>query len=139
MYSCPDFSLVDPPFVLTCLALANERKAYCWVEVLSDVWQSIFPECTDDYCGYNGLCYELQDGDGLVCMCDSGYTGHNCTEIVDLCLSSPCHNSSNCVTSDAEFNCSCEDSLQDGGFCHHKGLFLSYRKRLILETKSLSG
>ena len=74
--------------------------------------------CKVDTCSSSGTCTDMQDS-ATVCDCDSGFTGDDCSEALDFCLSSPCAGNSSCVSTTSGFNCLCpgNDNLS-GGLCH---------------------
>ncbi|XP_059176661.1 uncharacterized protein LOC131956252, partial [Physella acuta] len=42
------------------------------------------------------------------CVCRSGYTGANCSQVVDIgCASAPCHNGGSCTSSNGSYTCHC--------------------------------
>ena len=43
----------------------------------------------------------------LQCKCRPGYTGRNCGEEINECLSSPCENGGKCIDVVAGYNCQC--------------------------------
>ena len=42
------------------------------------------------------------------CVCTNGWTGKNCEESVNECLSDPCQNFGNCVDSFNGYTCNCQ-------------------------------
>ena len=46
---------------------------------------------------------------GFQCLCAPGYTGGNCTDVIDNCASAPCENSGACtnIIGDGTYTCTC--------------------------------
>lgn len=53
------------------------------------------------------------------CECPEGYEGTTCTEKIDYCTNSPCHNDGQCVSLDKTFKCNCGKSYS-GQLCEVK-------------------
>ena len=66
------------------------------------------PRCKVHTCSSNGSCRELQDG-STVCECEVGYSGDDCSEVLDFCLSAPCAQNSSCMSTTSGFDCICTD------------------------------
>ena len=44
------------------------------------------------------------------CTCTPGWTGHTCSEDIDLCASQPCLNGGTCMDMGNDYSCSCAPS-----------------------------
>ncbi|NXH11671.1 CUBN protein, partial [Bucco capensis] len=53
----------------------------------------------------NGHCLVVVSG--YFCLCSPGWTGSNCTENIDECLSQPCHNGGTCTDAVNSYSCEC--------------------------------
>jgi len=42
-------------------------------------------ECVEDAPCAHGRCIDTNDGDGYICLCDTGYTGQNCDQDINEC------------------------------------------------------
>lgn len=66
--------------------------------------------CYNNPCRNNASCYDIQDGFNSYdynCSCQPGYTGKNCTDIIDYCKSNPCQNNNPCNSSFNAYTCQC--------------------------------
>ena len=43
----------------------------------------------------------------LLCICDAGFTGDDCSQNIDDCSPDPCGNGGSCTDGDNTFTCSC--------------------------------
>uniref|UniRef100_A0A8C6W9S3 Cubilin n=1 Tax=Nannospalax galili TaxID=1026970 RepID=A0A8C6W9S3_NANGA len=69
--------------------------------------------CSSDPC-VNGQCTDTVSG--YFCKCEPGWSGTNCTENINECLSSPCLNGGTCVDGISGFTCDCTGSWT-GYYC----------------------
>ncbi|XP_054027363.1 cubilin [Dryobates pubescens] len=53
----------------------------------------------------NGQCLAVISG--YFCLCQAGWTGSNCTENIDECISSPCQNGGTCADGVNGYSCEC--------------------------------
>lgn len=44
---------------------------------------------------------------GYFCLCNAGWTGPNCTENIDECISNPCQNGGSCTDGVNSYSCEC--------------------------------
>ncbi|KAJ6666703.1 hypothetical protein lerEdw1_020427 [Lerista edwardsae] len=56
----------------------------------------------------HGQC--LATPSGYNCLCDPGWTGSNCTENIDECVSNPCQHGGTCVDGVNGYNCECTNT-----------------------------
>lgn len=66
--------------------------------------------CFSKPCKNSAVCQNREssaDGSTHLCICEPGYEGRDCSEIKDLCLSSPCLNGGSCVPEVNNFTCHC--------------------------------
>lgn len=66
--------------------------------------------CFSKPCKNNAVCQNREssaDGNTHVCICEPGYEGRDCSEIKDLCVSSPCLNGGRCIPKVNNFTCQC--------------------------------
>ncbi|KAK2531299.1 Cubn [Columba livia] len=56
----------------------------------------------------NGQC--LATISGYFCLCNAGWTGPNCTDNIDECISNPCQNGGSCVDGVNGYSCECTSS-----------------------------
>ncbi|XP_069142256.1 LOW QUALITY PROTEIN: neurogenic locus notch homolog protein 2-like [Argopecten irradians] len=56
-------------------------------------------------CDHDGTCQNVNGS--YTCSCVPAWTGQNCTEDVDECLSNPCKNTGTCMNSPGSYSCSC--------------------------------
>uniref|UniRef100_A0A8C8BEW9 Cubilin n=1 Tax=Otus sunia TaxID=257818 RepID=A0A8C8BEW9_9STRI len=56
----------------------------------------------------NGQC--LATISGYFCLCHAGWTGPNCTENIDECISNPCQNGGSCTDGVNGYSCECTDA-----------------------------
>lgn len=47
---------------------------------------------------------------GYFCLCNAGWTGPNCTENIDECISNPCQNGGTCTDGVNGYSCECTSS-----------------------------
>jgi hypothetical protein len=45
--------------------------------------------------------------DEPICACAAGYSGYNCTTIVDNCVNQPCQNAGTCINQIGDYDCKC--------------------------------
>ncbi|XP_035298709.1 cubilin isoform X2 [Cricetulus griseus] len=69
--------------------------------------------CSSHPC-VHGQCIETVSG--YFCKCDSGWSGTNCTENINECVSSPCLNGGTCIDGINGFTCDCTSSWT-GYYC----------------------
>ncbi|NWR90257.1 CUBN protein, partial [Furnarius figulus] len=53
----------------------------------------------------NGQCLAMVSG--YFCLCNAGWTGLNCTENIDECISNPCQNGGSCTDGINGYSCEC--------------------------------
>uniref|UniRef100_A0A8C9LFB5 Cubilin n=1 Tax=Pavo cristatus TaxID=9049 RepID=A0A8C9LFB5_PAVCR len=53
----------------------------------------------------NGQCLVMTSG--YFCLCNAGWTGSNCTENIDECISNPCQNGGICIDGVSGYTCEC--------------------------------
>ncbi|XP_010710919.1 cubilin-like isoform X2 [Meleagris gallopavo] len=53
----------------------------------------------------NGQCLAVTSG--YFCLCSAGWTGSNCTENIDECVSNPCQNGGSCTDGINGYTCEC--------------------------------
>ncbi|KAL7881979.1 hypothetical protein AOLI_G00088280 [Acnodon oligacanthus] len=77
--------------------------------------------CRFKTCANGGRCVQ-----GYKCECLPAWTGANCTEDVDECVSNPCPKDSKCVNTRGSFTCKCAlgYDLEDGRSCTQAKTFL---------------
>ncbi|KAL7865464.1 hypothetical protein SRHO_G00107110 [Serrasalmus rhombeus] len=77
--------------------------------------------CMLKTCANGGKCVQ-----GHKCECLPAWTGANCTEDVDECVSNPCPKDSKCVNTRGSFTCKCAlgYDLEDGRSCTQAKTFL---------------
>ncbi|KAB5577253.1 hypothetical protein PHYPO_G00207790 [Pangasianodon hypophthalmus] len=105
--------------------------------------------CRPHLCKNGGKC--VLTSSGYRCECLPTWTGENCTEDVDECVSSPCPQNLVCVNTRGSFSCECPlgYDLQDGRSCIQTKTFFgiftvnsslhdSHREILQLLNASLS-
>lgn len=63
-------------------------------------------ECTTSSCSGNGDCKE-ENGGGVICECDPGWTDDDCGTDINECDGDPCENSGTCNNGENMFTCSC--------------------------------
>lgn len=62
--------------------------------------------CISEPCSSTGSCVQHSKLNHS-CICDVGYTGQRCDELVDYCSSSPCINGGTCISLIGSFKCLC--------------------------------
>ncbi|XP_069142227.1 neurogenic locus notch homolog protein 2-like [Argopecten irradians] len=55
---------------------------------------------------------------GYSCVCGGAWTGQNCTEFIDQCLSAPCKNGATCFTQQGTYSCACANGWT-GSHCEN--------------------
>lgn len=95
------FNTFPLKYVACCSLLLRLGHDYC-LSLHSVTWCFFFPQETVS---------------GYVCKCESGWTGVNCTENINECLSNPCLNGGTCVDGVNAFNCECTH-FWTGFLCH---------------------
>ncbi|XP_036424860.1 protein HEG [Colossoma macropomum] len=77
--------------------------------------------CGPKTCANGGRCVQ-----GHKCECLPAWTGANCTEDVDECVTNPCPKDSKCVNTRGSFTCKCAlgYDLEDGRSCTQAKTFL---------------
>ncbi len=74
-------------------------------------------QCASSPCGPNGTCTSLLTS--YSCCCASGYTGSQCTQMINLCLTNPCSTEGVqlCIsTTVGSFTCLCKSGYT-GRYC----------------------
>ena len=64
--------------------------------------------CMDDTCSGRGLC-KMNSNGGVVCLCDFGFTGPDCSSAIFFCANSPCENGGTCTEVPGGYECSCTE------------------------------
>ena len=63
--------------------------------------------CSDSLCKNSGLC--VANGLSYNCVCLPGYTGFDCSFVVNQCYSNPCLNGATCNNLGVNcYNCTCQ-------------------------------
>ncbi|EDV19361.1 uncharacterized protein TRIADDRAFT_62176 [Trichoplax adhaerens] len=75
--------------------------------------------CYVNPCSNNASCHDIQ-GDfnsyDYNCSCQEGYTGKNCSDIIDYCQSNPCQNNNPCEPAFNGYSCRCSIAYY-GTYC----------------------
>ena len=100
-----------------------------WMELFTNYyyfsgynWASIGdPNTGDDSCDCEneGMCWPLVEA-GTRCVCQPGYTGPRCGDLVTRCGEEPCRHGGNCTElgPGEGFRCECGGTGHSGEFCH---------------------
>lgn len=81
-------------------------------------YSSSVPRCQSSPCRNGGLCLPSNSSSSNVtCVCQTGYTGYDCSIKVDLCLSNPCEHA--CVDHGQYYVCECRSGYT-GENCEQK-------------------
>nr|CAH8828012.1 unnamed protein product [Trichobilharzia regenti] len=58
-------------------------------------------------CFNGGTCLTTSDGDGILCLCPTGFTGPQCKEEINECIDKPCLSGGICLDLIGEYHCLC--------------------------------
>jgi len=87
--------------------LSKESEAF---EGYRTMWKIDNDDCQPKPCQHGGICTDIQFN--YTCKCTSGWTGYNCSEDIDECLSvSPCLYG-NCNNTRGDYTCECESGWE---------------------------
>ncbi|XP_071092386.1 uncharacterized protein [Haliotis cracherodii] len=64
--------------------------------------------CASAPCKNSAICQNLNDR--YICVCRTGYTGHNCETDIDECDATPCEHG-NCTDMVGDFHCTCQNGF----------------------------
>nr|XP_026693146.1 protein crumbs homolog 1 isoform X3 [Ciona intestinalis] len=87
-------------------------KQYIWT-IMSVHW---YNPCLNTTCG-NGTCTSLNSSH-YICMCDKGFRGENCENMVRDCESNPCYNHGICHDLINSYECDCDNTGYTGAQCN---------------------
>ena len=72
-------------------------------------------DCDNTTCGNAGSCIQDVTGD-IICLCEEGWTGSNCSENINDCTNNPCSNGGTCEDRLNGYICTCP-SAWTGTIC----------------------
>ena len=67
-------------------------------------------ECEETGICNNGICVN-EDG-SYQCFCRPGFSGHDCSQDIQECLSKPCQNNGTCIDQVASYKCECQPGFK---------------------------
>ncbi|OUC41218.1 EGF-like domain protein [Trichinella nativa] len=77
--------------------------------------EAIINPCVKQSCGNNFIC-QVTGQNSRNCVCEPGYTGKECNEIIDICADVDCKNGGSCYADKLNFTCVCRKGYR-GKFC----------------------
>ncbi|KRX64906.1 Neurogenic locus notch -like protein 3 [Trichinella sp. T9] len=77
--------------------------------------EAIINPCVKQPCGNNFIC-QVTGPNSRNCVCEPGYTGKECNEIIDICADVDCKNGGSCYADKLNFTCVCRKGYR-GKFC----------------------
>ncbi|KRZ36166.1 Neurogenic locus Notch protein [Trichinella pseudospiralis] len=77
--------------------------------------EAIINPCVKQPCGNNFIC-QVTGPNSRECICEPGYTGKECDEIIDICADVDCKNGGSCYADKLNFTCVCRKGYR-GKFC----------------------
>ncbi|CAD5219599.1 unnamed protein product [Bursaphelenchus xylophilus] len=92
-----------------CLDMINGYKCECPPMFSGKFCEKKLVYCTKDMnpCKNNGKCLPVNGGANYSCLCQTGFTGENCTINADDCHSHQCQNGGLCVDGLGKYECNC--------------------------------
>lgn len=63
--------------------------------------------CDSTPCQNKGICFESDDMQSFICLCQPGWEGPFCAGDIDDCEGHPCENNSTCVDMIDDYQCDC--------------------------------
>ncbi|XP_003369017.1 putative CUB domain protein [Trichinella spiralis] len=77
--------------------------------------EAIINPCVKQPCGNNFIC-QVTGPNSRNCVCEPGYTGKECNEVIDICADVDCKNGGSCYADKLNFTCVCRKGYR-GKFC----------------------
>ncbi|XP_078494069.1 uncharacterized protein LOC144749567 [Ciona intestinalis] len=100
-----------------CIATNSEISCQCPNNTYGPLCQYTgYNPCLNATCG-NGTCTS-SNSSHYICICDKGFTGENCENMIRDCESDPCYNHGICHDLINSYECDCENTGYTGPQCN---------------------
>ena len=87
------------------------------IKSLENLDQCLQNPCAVKPCAH-GSCVSHQDGSSYNCICQDGWGGPNCDQVVDHCATVNCRNNGTCKNIQNDFSCICQAGYS-GRYCEN--------------------